>query len=333
MKWVIKEPIAGDMIRIKSASIYHYGIYISDDEVIQFGLAPTQRPSVKESEIEVMVSDIDTFLTGEFLEVAEYDRKEKKKNRTSDEVVKFARSKLGTRGYHILYNNCEHFATECVTGVRYSSQADDVRAMFRSMPIADVYIAAIPEGGEIGEVFPKARNEEIHGVSNDKVKREKYYVWKLLEYGLNRSFGFQIKNLEFKKDESGRWSTPTCEFSLSHSDGVVAVAISRAAIGVDIEPNRFGRHERLAERAFTQGELAEYCQLADSEREGYFVSKWTAKEALFKSKHLTVFEPSKTEVDGGKTKTAKIGLGGVEYVYSVATDTPDRIRVFDNIQL
>ena len=46
----------------------------------------------------MLSSDIDTFLAGGFLEVCEFDRKERKKNRAPDEVVNYARSKLGMRG-------------------------------------------------------------------------------------------------------------------------------------------------------------------------------------------------------------------------------------------
>lgn len=133
MKWLLSEPRYGDMIRVKSGAVYHYGIYVSDAEVIQFGLAPAARPTLKDSEVEVLATDIDTFLGGQFLEVAEFDRKEKKANRAPDEVVSTARARLGERGYHILYNNCEHFANECVSGKHYSEQVDGVREMFKGI--------------------------------------------------------------------------------------------------------------------------------------------------------------------------------------------------------
>lgn len=133
MKWILGEPHIGDMIRVRSGSIYHYGVYVSDSEVIQFGLAPAARPTLRDTDIEVLSTDIDTFLSGQFLEVAEFDRKEKKANKTPEEAVSIARARMGERGYHILYNNCEHFAYECVTGKKYSEQVDSVRDLFRGM--------------------------------------------------------------------------------------------------------------------------------------------------------------------------------------------------------
>ena len=40
MKWVFGECLPGDMIRIKTGAVYHYGIFVSDAEVIQFGYPP-----------------------------------------------------------------------------------------------------------------------------------------------------------------------------------------------------------------------------------------------------------------------------------------------------
>ena len=77
MKWTYAEPTYGDMIRVAVGSIYHFGIYVSDDEVIQFGLPPSRRGNQPDSEVEVLVSDIDGFLAGGFLEVSVFDKKEK----------------------------------------------------------------------------------------------------------------------------------------------------------------------------------------------------------------------------------------------------------------
>ena len=333
MKWELRDPAFGDMIRIKSGSIYHYGIYVSDDEVIQFGLAPGRRAHLKDCEIEVLVSDIDAFLTGSFLEVAVFDRKERKKNRSPKQTVAYARAALGKRGYNILYNNCEHFAYECVTGTPYSSQTATVRELFRTMPVVDVYVASIPREGTLGTVVPQARNEAIARVSNERVRREKYYVWKLLEYALQRSFGLKIADLEFACTEGGRWSTPACEFSLSHTENAVAVAVSRAKVGVDLETPRAVRVEGMARRILTAREQTAFEALEASAQADYLIQCWTAKEAIFKSRHETVFEPAKIEVEAERVRSAELEIGGERYWYSVATDTPERIRLYTGIEL
>lgn len=333
MKWSFEDPAFGDMIRVKLGTIYHFGIYASDDEVIQFGLAPSLRTLTRDSEIEVLSSDIDTFLAGGFLEVAKFDRKEKKKQRKPKEVVAYARSKIGMRGYNILYNNCEHFANECLSGEHICHQADDVRAMFRAMPIVDVYFAALPER-EVGEALPtKARNEELLSVNNERVRREKYYVWKLLGYALQRSFGLKMEELAFEKDAGGRWHTPKAEFSLSHSEKALCVAVSRRAVGVDIEVMTAKYHQSLPERMMTASEYAAYTALDEEKRREYVMKLWCEKEAIFKYLHTDVFRPGEIETKAFPHHTATALIDSEVYSWSVATDNPERIRIFKNITL
>lgn len=332
MKWQLTEPAYGDMIRVKLGDIYHYGIYVTDDEVIQFGLAPSCRPTLKDSDIHVLSSDVDTFLAGGFLEVAVFDRKERRAIRKPEEVVTYARSKMGTAGYNIIHNNCEHFVNECVRGVSYSSQADDVRAMFRSLPVVDVYFGRIPEKGKFRPLIPKEREEELGRVSNERVRREKYYVWRLLEYALERSFGLRMKKLTVTKEPSGRWTTPSCEFSLSHSDGLVAVAVSRAAVGIDVEGLTDHEWERLSQRFLSDEERVTFETLLSEEKNIYLVKKWTAKEAAFKFSHKEAFDIAEDTVNV-PVKSDVLTVGEKTYLYSVATETPERIRIYRDIDL
>ena len=52
---------------------------------------------------------------------------------------------------------------------------------------------------------------------------------------MERSLGIKIKDLNITKTEHGRYVTDKIDFSLSHSKEALAVAISRASVGVDIE--------------------------------------------------------------------------------------------------
>ncbi len=331
MKWELKEPKSGDMIRVRAGNIYHYGVYVSDSEVIQFGLAPNARFSVKDSDVEVLSTDVDTFLNGEFLEVAELDKKESKARIAPEKTVEMARARIGERGYNILRNNCEHFANECVMGVKKSSQADDVREFFRNLPIVDVYLGVIPERLKITSVYPKERTKEIKACTNDRVKREKYCAWRLLEYALNRTFGAKFKELEFTKGENGRWSTPTHYFSISHTDGMVAVSVSRAEVGVDIEKES-DKLLSVVPRLLTQGELLEYEKSEQENRLTYLGTKWTQKESIFKSLNEKAFLPHKIEVKEYTTYTKLIETENSRYYLSVATQTPERVRLYPNVE-
>lgn len=130
MKWAFEEAKPGDMVRVCLGELYHYGIYVSDDEIIQFGPPPTTIMR-KDEDIEVCVTGIDDFLLGKFLEVAVYDRKEKKKAKPNEEVIQIARERIGEKGYSILYNNCEHFVHECVFGEKFCSQTEGIRKLWR----------------------------------------------------------------------------------------------------------------------------------------------------------------------------------------------------------
>ncbi len=332
MKWVMKEPARGDMIRVALGGLYHFGIFVSEEEVIQFGLAPTARRRVPDSEVEVLASDIDAFLAGGFLEVCEFDRKERKSHPTPDEVVARARQRLGERGYHILYNNCEHFATECVTGQRTCRQTEDLRALFRSLPVVDVYLATLPDTDEMPPLSCALRQADIDGVSHPTVRREKYFVWRLLEYALQRSFGFKSADLTFQK-EAERYYCDKAYFSLSHGDGLLAVAVSRDKVGIDVERVTDRDTRPLAQRVFTPEEWQTYDSLPAEEQGAYFFRTWTAKEALFKAAHREVFDPRCYTASAAEVKTMEKTVGDTTFCLSVATKTPQRIRVYENIAL
>ena len=332
MKWVMKEPKPGDMIRVGLGAIHHYGIFVSEEEVIQFGLAPTARNLLPDSEVEVLASDIDAFLAGGFLEVAEFDRKERKGHRKPKEIVAAARSRIGERGYNILYNNCEHFVNECVSGQHICSQTDTVRAMFRSLPVVDVYLAEMPAAGEMPPLSCALRQRDIDAVSNPELKRQKYYVWRLLEYALQRSFGFKPDDVTFRK-EGERYLCDRAHFSLSHSGNALAVAVSRAPVGVDLERVTERDTDRLTRRVLNPAEAAAYDALPADQRADFFFRTWTAKEALFKAAGEDVFHPTEQDTLQGGVKSYEKQIGGERLYLSVATKTTERIRLYENIQL
>lgn len=71
-----------------------------------------------------------------------------------DEVVAKAESRLGDDGYHLVWNNCEHFATWCSTGSKASKQ---VRGWVMAAPGALASFSAAQTVGThlvlIGGVF------------------------------------------------------------------------------------------------------------------------------------------------------------------------------------
>lgn len=127
MQWQQDTPKPGAPVRVKVSFYYHYGIFVSENSVIQFGLpdGPT-RPA---AEIKVLSTDVYTFLQGGTLEVGIPDREERKKLRS--DVIAVAQSRIGQGGYDLLHNNCEHFMYECLFGTPDSPTIASLRTRIR----------------------------------------------------------------------------------------------------------------------------------------------------------------------------------------------------------
>ncbi|MCE5286071.1 MAG: lecithin retinol acyltransferase family protein [Pelosinus sp.] len=90
----------------------HYGIYDGSDGVYHFCQENL-------NEAYVRYSSLTEFSQGASIGVEIYTKKY-----SNQEIIKRAQSKVNTDfgGYHCISNNCEHFATWCVTGRKVSSQ-------------------------------------------------------------------------------------------------------------------------------------------------------------------------------------------------------------------
>ncbi len=318
MNWWQSECKFGDMIRISFGNFYHYGIFISEEEVIQFGLPPFEGLlNRKFEDIEVCVTDVDTFSGGRVIEVASIEKSDKKKRIPPKKTVQRARESIGKRGYDILHNNCEHFARYCYLGEKRCEVTESVVSSWKKKTIRDVYFSVIPSEIEYDDVQPQERNSEILSVTNEKVKRSKYWVWKTLEYALFRSFGYKIGDLDIEKTRNGKWVCKKCFFSLSHTGNLVAVVVSNQETGVDVE------------------DIATFCDGMDDKKITTFIEKiienkeeipknkmellslWTKKECLFKAGKKATFVPNKICTVGQDVSTLQLECDGGGYVMSV----------------
>lgn len=123
IKWSLRLPKEGDIIRIPiGKNMHHYGIYVNDSCIIQYG---TSKDIFKpKEEVKVLVSTIDEFLNGKFLEVREYSLKEKITKNSPKKIISLAKDRIGEAKYDILNNNCEHFVNECVFNKHESTEAE-----------------------------------------------------------------------------------------------------------------------------------------------------------------------------------------------------------------
>lgn len=108
----------GDIIYVNHLLYKHFGIYINDDYIIHYD---GKQDDLLLRDMCVRTTDIERFLNEK-----EYYKIKVLKNEkyTPDEVVKRAKSKLGSRNFNIVLNNCEHFTNWCKTGNRKSSQVN-----------------------------------------------------------------------------------------------------------------------------------------------------------------------------------------------------------------
>lgn len=182
-----------------------------------------------------------------------------------------------------------------------------------------VYVSAIPPEMTPGVVRSPLRNKEIMATKNPAQKMGKYYAWLILEFAIAESFGVEVSTLDFKKGSDGRWFCDGIEFSISHTDGAVAVAISKAPVGVDIEAIDEKNRDGVAKKYLSATEFCEYVSLDGKDKNEYFLSKWTGKEAYFKSLHMREFHPSKIQPAKDELTTDFVILSDRKYVVSVAS--------------
>lgn len=318
MNWSFSSCSLGDIIRCSVGSLFHYGIFVSEEEVIQFGYNPTLREKDKEN-IVVIATDIDTFACGQMVQVGKFVFGDHKKRLAPELVAERARARLGEGGYNIIHNNCEHFAFECYSGVKYSSQEEEARKKWSQTPYLNIYVSSIPSDVVIDNLCSKERNEEIQNVSNEEVKKQKYWVWKVLELAVLRDLKLNPNDVKFIVDKNGKWSCDNFNFSLSHTSDIVAVAISNEEVGVDIE--NIGRLNdadmKLKNKILHKKENA-----ADNNE---LLNLWTRKEAIFKYIGKSSFVPNKILVKDYPVSSFNIDD---KYILSVCGKENQRSRFY-----
>ncbi len=291
MKWKPAECKRGDMIRVRIGTAYHYGVFVGEDEVIAFGYPPLPAYAEQNTDPEVIATDIDTFCCGKIVEKAVPGLFERRCS--PSETISRARSRIGQRGYDLLRNNCEHFAFECVFGIRKSSEEERILSQWSQRPVLDIYLMRTPEYCPEEMLFPELRDRYVRNTGNPELKAQRYSVWKLLLSALDHSMGLKPETLEFRQGRSGKWSCNKAFFSLSHTDKWTVVAVSSAEVGVDAAniPVFLATHAEEKITALRGRIMTEREKTVLDETPQTFLRCWTAKEALFKKGQEKHFSP------------------------------------------
>ena len=164
--------------------------------------------------------------------------------------------------------------------------------------------------------LPPFVNEEISRIANEKRINEKRASWGLLDYALKN---FLKKSDDFEKiyKKDGKPYSRDYFFSFSHSHELVALAISKNNIGVDIEKvGKLKDFSRLLQYICTEDELNKNNLTSDDD----LIKLWTKKESAFKLQGGKRFVPSQLETNLITSKTYKIEFNCEYYYITVCLD-------------
>ena len=308
MKWQPGDPEPGDMVRVQIGSIFHYGVYTGGGRIVAFGLPPVPAYASAPDRFLVVETDMDVFCTGRIPEIAVLDRAERRKRVPPAESVRRAKDRLGSDGYHMIRNNCEHFAYECVFGEHRSTQEEAVRRMWNERQILNVYLMRADCIREEAEQYPPARLAQLRRSTDPALRQARAADWALMRRAARHCFSLDPDELRFTPGKHGAWRCDRFFFSLSHADGLVAAAVSNAPVGVDLETaaglaRRFDGEglDLLRERGFSPREQAAYPRTAEG-----FACCWTRKEALFKCAGGRAFRPEQYDSLNSQVMTCVI---------------------------
>lgn len=140
-----RKPKMGDIIFCQRLnSLYkHFGVYIGNDRVIHFA---TPNGTFNPKDAVVHETSLEKFAAGDKVQIAVFPEERPNANilinfmvsadryklQSPAETVRRAKSSLGKRGYNLVTNNCESFATWCKTNVRESWQVNKLAVSIMS---------------------------------------------------------------------------------------------------------------------------------------------------------------------------------------------------------
>jgi cell wall-associated NlpC family hydrolase len=108
----------GDILCINRGIYKHYGIYAGNSKVIHYSAINGDFGT----NISVYETSFEQFRKDGKCEIYEIPKNISIRQYSPEETLRRARSRLGEKSYNLLFNNCEHFALWCKTGISLSRQ-------------------------------------------------------------------------------------------------------------------------------------------------------------------------------------------------------------------
>lgn len=163
--------------------------------------------------------------------------------------------------------------------------------------------------------LPKEVISHINEYKNIKHKKISKLAWSILFNLLKNEFNAQLKDVKFSKNNKPYLKSKKIYFNISHSGNLIAIAINKKPVGVDIEqliPRE--NCDLIAKRILNKTQLNKFNK--SKNKQEFLTKVWSQKEAFIKSKDLSILNTktlknSKTD----KIKSLKIiDKGNIYYL-------------------
>lgn len=164
------------------------------------------------------------------------------------------------------------------------------------------------------------RLEKIKKSNNSLFIKEQLGSNLLLNDILENNYFKDITKLEYIYNESGKpyLKDENLYFSLSHSNGIIALTVSKEEVGLDIELIKPIK-DAVAKRIMTIEEYNIYNSLDKNKKITYFYEVWTSKEAYVKKLGTAItLNPSNIEIDED-ILIKRITIDNNEYMLAVTS--------------
>jgi len=133
--------------------------------------------------------------------------------------------------------------------------------------------------------LPQPVQQKLGKISNQPNRCRSALGEILSRFALLVSLGIRPDDVEISYGKNGKpylKNHPKIHFNVSHSGGYVVCAVADVELGIDVERVR-DYNLRIAERYFSNSELADLLALEGDSRRDYFFTLWTIKESYLKA--------------------------------------------------
>lgn len=182
-------------------------------------------------------------------------------------------------------------------------------------------------------LLPQKVKQKIESCKNLNKKMQSFFAWLLVDK-IFADFGYCLNSSNLYYNENGKPIIDNINFNITHTNGLVSVAISNKSVGVDAEIIK-DKRVSLSSTFFTESEI-DYINGSESETfYQKYLEIWTKKEAVIKANGYTIakdFKNALSNIDNKITYNIKTFNVLNKYVISVAyLDNNVTIKQINNL--